>query len=545
MLPWLRGSAVLHVLCGAAALASAQVLSGCAAAREEAGAADAQRASLSAFGDNVAWSRKPPGLEPVDVPQFVAVTFDDNFVSGLGDVSGGMTWATTFFKSLQNPAGSGFLPTWDGAAVRTTFYVNCVYLQDDDTKKSWSTARQDGHEIANHTVNHPNGGAFTLQNWTDEIAPCTEALTNPEHGVGVTIDEVRGFRAPYLAYSSELFAALKAQGLWYDTSIQSCWNASDDGKSCAWPYTLDQGSPDAVDLAAKFATKAVPPATGLWELTPSALFIPPDELAAQYGFDPGLRQRVPTDMPAPSFYEPTTGRIAPLDVTLFVDAGLAPTEVLATLKYTLDLRLSGNRAPFVFIGHTHVYASSYGAAPKAPDSGARQHAIEDFIHYALTKPSVRMRPVADILTWMRHPEPLNGVVTALPSMGGAGAGGASAGNTATNGGAGAGAGGASGGAAQAGSASPSVSGTGPEVTEVSPDAACTCYSVGSGRSRSGSGALLVVGALALLGLARREKMPMLGPIVRFVFSLSQASSESLPLASSSDPRGLREPDQRI
>ena len=40
-----------------------------------------QQATLSTYADHAAWSRKPPGLEPVDVPQFVAVTFDDNFVT--------------------------------------------------------------------------------------------------------------------------------------------------------------------------------------------------------------------------------------------------------------------------------------------------------------------------------------------------------------------------------------------------------------------------------------------------------------------------------
>jgi Polysaccharide deacetylase len=453
----------------------------------------------------VAWSRKPPGLEPVDVPQFVAVTFDDNFVSGLGDVSGGMTWATTFFKPLQNPAGSGFTPTFDGAPVRTTFYDNCVYLEDDGTRKSWVTARQDGHEIANHTVHHPHGGAFTAQAWLDEIAPCTAALTKADGGVGVNVDDVRGFRAPYLEYGSQLFPALKAQGLWYDTSIQSCWGASDDGKSCAWPYTLDQGSPDSLDLTAKFATPSVPNTAGLWEATPSVLFVPPDDLAAQYGFDPGLRQRIPTDMPAPSFYEPATGRIAPLDITLFVDAGLSAPEVLATLKYTLDLRLQGNRAPFIFISHSHVYASNYGAAPKAPDVAARQHALEDFIHYALTKPVVRMRPVADIVAWMRDPKPLNGVVTALSAAGGAGAGG--------SGGVGGAAGVAGGTGGTAGVAgAPIVAGNGGSTAtpladaEPSSDVACTCNVVG-GNQRDSSTAML---AVVFAALARRRKIVIIG-----------------------------------
>lgn len=407
---------------------------------------ETERAPLSSYSDHVAWSRKPPGLEPIDVPQFVAVTFDDNFVSGLGDVAGGMTWATSFFEPLKNPSGQGFAPTWDGAPARTSFFNNCVYLQDEDTKKSWQKARQDGHEIANHTVSHAQGSAFTSQEWTNEIAPCTEALANPESGVGVSADQVRGFRAPYLGYSSELFPTLVQQGLWYDSSVQSCWAAGDDGKACAWPYTLDQGSPDAMDLASQFQTPSVPMVSGLWEATPSALFVPPDELAAQYGFEPGLRQRVPTDMAAPSFYEASTGRIAPLDVTLFVDAGLSPAEVLATLKYTLDLRLLGNRAPFIFIAHTHVYAQNYGAAPKAPEAAARQKAIEDFVRYALEKPVVRLRPVADVIDWMRHPQPLGGVITAKPPSGGAGAGGG-------------GGGGASGGVSSAAGGAPGLGGS--------------------------------------------------------------------------------------
>jgi hypothetical protein len=128
-------------------------------------------------------------------------------------------------------------------------------------------------------------------------------------------------------------------------------------------------------------------------------------------------------MPAPNFYEASTGRIAPLDVTLFVDAKLNAGEVLAILKYTLDLRLAGNRAPFVFIAHTHVYASSYGAAPNAPSADERQGAIEAFVQYALSKPIVRMRPVSDIMNWMRAPQPLDGKVTTTTPLGGGGMGG--------------------------------------------------------------------------------------------------------------------------
>ena len=437
------------------------------------------------------------------MPQFVAVTFDDNFVSGLGDVSGGMTWATTFFEPLKNPAGSGFAPTFDGSPVRTSFYGNCLYLDDEDTRKSWRTAREHGHELGNHTVSHLHGAQFTAADWTEQIAPCTAALIKPENDLGLGVDDVRGFRSPFLEYSSELFGALKSQGLWYDTSVQSCWGAADDGKSCAWPYTLDQSSPDGADLTAKFKAPAVAPTAGLWELTPSALFVPPDTLATQYGFEPGLRQRIPTDMPAPSFYEASTGRIAPLDVTLFVDASLSPAEVLATLKYTLDLRLQGNRAPLIFIGHTHVYASNYGAAAKAPEASARQRVIEDFVRYAQTLPVVRLRPVADLLNWMRQPQPLNGVVTApVSSAGASGSAGGSASGSGSAGGSGGVGGVASG---MAGSVGGSLGGGGADAgsnaTTTEDAGACSCGVVGSPQS-SGFAYYAAWILLGLLGFSR-------------------------------------------
>jgi hypothetical protein len=479
---------------------SLALLAGCSACAGQGPELGERQTTLSTYADRAAWSKKPPGLEPVDVPQFVAVTFDDNFVSGLGDDSGGMTWATSFFEPLRNPAGSGFAPTFDGSPARTSFYGNCLYLDDESTRKSWRTARDHGHELGNHTVSHLHGGQFTAADWTEQIAPCTAALTKSENGLGVGVDDVRGFRAPFLEYSSELFGALQSQGLWYDTSVQSCWGAGDDGTSCAWPYTLDQGSPDGVNLTAKFQTPTVPPSAGLWELTPSALFVPPDTLAAQYGFEPGLRQRIPADMPAPSFYEATTGRIAPLDVTLFVDAGLSPAEVLATLKYTLDLRLQGNRAPLIFIGHTHVYASNYGAAAKAPDASARQRVIEDFVRYAQTLPVVRLRPVADILSWMQRPQPLNGVVTAPVGSATAGAGGSVsagggvAGGTADAGGAGGFAGSVAGN--PGGGATGAVAGS--NATIASNEAACSCGVVGNPR-KSGFGYYATWLLLALLG----------------------------------------------
>jgi hypothetical protein len=461
-----------------------------------------ERAALSPYTDVMAWSQQPPGLSPVDVPQFVAVTFDDNFNAGAVGPPGAMTWATKFFEPLKNPDGTGFAPTFDGAPARTSFYNNTQALGNPGVLQSWVKAREDGHELANHTQDHPNGALFTADDWTAQIVPCTQGLTNPT-GVGLPLDALKGFRSPFLAYSPALFGVLKAQGLWYDTSIQSCWGDGQDGKNCGWPHTLDQVSPDAADLAAKFKMPEVPVTTGLWEMSTSALFVPPDELATEYGFDSGLRGRIEAVEPkpgAPSYYEAATGRIAPLDITLFVDYDLSGPEVLAILKYTLDLRLEGNRAPFIFIAHSHVYATDWDQAPAAPMYRDRQGAIEEFVKYALSKPVVRMRPVADIMDWMREPMPLDGKVTMPVTTAGAG------GSAGTGGGGGPGVGGASAGStmggatAGVGSSTSAGSGSGGSSTD---DGGCDCRT--APRRGLGSSWLALAALAGVLGRRRSRR----------------------------------------
>src|SRR4051794_1116575 len=71
------------------------------------------------YTDHRAWSQSPPGgLTPSQAPMFVQIGFDDNQRSGLNtSPPSGMTWATTFFRGLRNPAGSGNAATFDNAPV--------------------------------------------------------------------------------------------------------------------------------------------------------------------------------------------------------------------------------------------------------------------------------------------------------------------------------------------------------------------------------------------------------------------------------------------
>jgi hypothetical protein len=180
---------------------------------------------------------------------------------------------------------------------------------------------------------------------------------------------------------------------------------------------MDAGSPDADVIFAKWAGRNVVQvgAHAIWEMPVAVVFVPDDSLAAQYGFGAGLRQRVASALAGagnPNFFEPSTGKLVGMDITLLLDGKMTRAEALATLKYTLDLHLAGNRAPMTFVGHTHVYASAWDAnAPGVPSTADRRSIVQDFVTYALSKPAVRMRPLADVLAWMKNPVALGGACT--------------------------------------------------------------------------------------------------------------------------------------
>ena len=112
---------------GLACLAAAAVgVAGCALEVDE-------QEELGSTRQELGRSLSPPaGLSASQVPQFVAITFDDNFGSE------GMGWATNFFGSKTNPAGSGNAATFDGTPVKTTYFHNSTYL--GGMQSSWQTA---------------------------------------------------------------------------------------------------------------------------------------------------------------------------------------------------------------------------------------------------------------------------------------------------------------------------------------------------------------------------------------------------------------------
>jgi peptidoglycan/xylan/chitin deacetylase (PgdA/CDA1 family) len=349
------------------------------------------------------------------VPQFVALTFDDGFGLENGGI-GGVSEIVRYCSAKRNAGVASGGATFDASPVRATFYLTTIYGEDPSNLAAWRDALEDGHEIGNHSRSHPNGGdipvgtynpqAFNVAAWKSEISDATQALI-ARRGLGARAEDIIGFRAPFLSYNDAMFAAVAELGFSYDSSVLGGFSHHENGRNCHWPYRLDHGSPDADTLALLGGPARVGSYKSLWEVPVSAFFVPPDECAHQYGLHPGLTEKTKKGLRYPSIGDPARGKIAGLDFALLMDYGLTPSEMAAVLKYTLDLRLAGNRSPLVIAAHTFMYAFSRTGINSPNTSSpaereARWLALVEFIEYALTKPEVRLRPVRDIVTWMEQ-----------------------------------------------------------------------------------------------------------------------------------------------
>lgn len=337
------------------------------------------------YSDNVSPSQQPPaGLAPSEVPMFVVFGFDDN------KTADGVRWTVDLFMSKHNPAGAGNAATYDGSRTTASYYQSVVYLADPAYELN--RAYLEGFEIGNHMDTHPSGLQFSVTQWEHEMRSCINTLSGPS-GIGITVPEITGFRSPYLEYNTNTSPAVKNSGMWYDCSIEEGWQADHDGTNYNWPYTLDNGSPGNI-AHAQLSTLIEPinPFPGVWEVPVYTFIVPPDEKCAEYGVSTGLRQRLKNRQ---AKFDVNSGKITGFDWNIFFDYKMTKEEALATLKYSFDLRMAGNRAPFTFGTHSNYYSDPM-----------RQAVLEEFLDYVLTKPDVRVVTTKMLVDWLRNPAPL-------------------------------------------------------------------------------------------------------------------------------------------
>jgi peptidoglycan/xylan/chitin deacetylase (PgdA/CDA1 family) len=369
------------------------------------------------------FSQSPPGsLKMEQVPQFIIIGSDDNGFSGLESSggTGGVKFLIDLFDSRHNPPGNGNRKTYDGARIHFSMYCATSYLDGSQAenpvliKRAWREALLRGNEIGVHTHQHKHGILLSVKEWASEIQACIDWLTKPfdpqeslsqpdtTKGIGVAAADIFGFRTPYLEYNDNVFQAVFHQGFLYDCSIEEGFQDDQDGRDFLWPYTLDEGSPGDKVSSLEHQRKPVSKYPGLWEIPAYAVIVPPDSQCALYGIKPGLRKKMKT---VQEYFDEEKGKITGFDWNLWIEFDMTGVEFLATLKYTLDLRLKGNRCPMPFGIHSDIYSSKFQNLPNTSVE-ERQWALREFIDYALSKPEVRIVNAKELLDWMINPFPL-------------------------------------------------------------------------------------------------------------------------------------------
>lgn len=372
---------------------------------------------------DITFSQRPPGsLEVIEVPQFITFGFDDNGFSGLENSggTGGVNFVIDLFTSRYNPPGTGNERTYDGAQTHFSMYCVTGYIDNSGIenpvfiKRAWREALRKGNEIGVHTHQHKHGILFSVQEWESEIQTCIDWLTKPfdaqesiedpdnTKGIGMNPSEIYGFRTPYLEYNDNAIQAVFNKGFLYDCSIEEGFEDEQDGTNFFWPYTLDIGSPGDKISADEQQRTPVSAYPGLWEIPGYAVIVPPDSLCVKYGVKPGLRRKMKQ---AQDYFDEESGKITGFDWNLWILFGMTKAEFLATLKYTLDLRLEGNRCPLFFGTHSDIYSSKFQGVPNTTVK-ERQEALVELMDYALSKPWVRIVSAKELLDWLRNPSPL-------------------------------------------------------------------------------------------------------------------------------------------
>ncbi|MFT4925315.1 MAG: peptidoglycan/xylan/chitin deacetylase (PgdA/CDA1 family) [Phenylobacterium sp.] len=369
-------------------------------------ASSANTTPITAATDKVLFSQQPPASLPANmVPQFVTLGFDDN------SEADGINWTLQTLAGLKNPAGLGSAATFDGQPLKASFFPTCRQAEQNPAiLTAWNQIYLQGHEIGNHTYAHEWGQNFSQQQWESQMQGCMTLLSAPfkagdaSSGAGVPREQIQGFRAPFVLYNDDTFKAMKTVGLSYDVSIQEGNQADQDTSNYFWPYTLDEGSPGS-QLAWWGPNVSKHP--GVWSLPLHMLQVVPDDRVAKYGLNYSLLNKIHETLKKFNF---KGNKLTAFDFNLYSSGdwlyALTKAEALAVLKYNLDARLAGNRAPLVLGFHTDYLSGSAIANMNATSPQDRRDVVKEFLEYAVTIKAVRVVRHIDVINWMRQPTKL-------------------------------------------------------------------------------------------------------------------------------------------
>lgn len=329
-----------------------------------------------------------PGNFPTSqVPQFIVLGSDDNTSAE------GLNWILDFLASRKHK---------DGSSLRMSFYSNSrssVNWSDSaavELVNAHVKAYNMGHELGNHTSNHVYivrgmAGEGQVRVGLDSVAMVINELNNDlvKH-IGLSADNVVGFRTPYLAWSDTVFTVINSLGFLYDCSITE--SRTGPGKYI-WPFTMDNGASGASNSWWSLNHKTnITSHPGLWQL-PCYSFKAPESVKGHMDAIMSANNGLVTGLDYNMWAKPPAGWL------------LNKNQSLEVLKHTLLLNYNGNRAPMTIGMHSQFYVDGFNESSfiNITDAADRRAVLEEFIDFALQMDNVWFVTGVQVIKYMMNP----------------------------------------------------------------------------------------------------------------------------------------------
>ena len=303
---------------------------------------------------NIGVSTNPPGgLTPGQTPQIVLLTFDDSITEGA-------------YGIVQQVLTNHWTP--NGNPIKATFFVSLDgWVNYEHVRRLYEA----GHEIAIHSMSESTTTNTGLVTWRAEIVGCRKTLSDL---AAIPLQDILGFRAPFLAFNNASFQMLAERGLLYDASvIEAPGLLSPNGSHYIWPYTLDNGMLQACVTGSQ-PTQAFP---GIFEIP--------------------LWDQLSNGVPVVSTDPPES---------------YSSNTVVSLWKTNFLMHYTGNRAPFELALHA-AYTNQWLGNPDQP---WRVQALNEFLSWAQTHSNVWMITTRDLVSFMQSPCSIGAAPTSTPFL---------------------------------------------------------------------------------------------------------------------------------
>jgi len=131
--------------------------------------------------------------------------------------------------------------------------------------------------------------------------------------------------------------------------------------------------------------------------------VPPDEACERLGVPRGLRAELKKRK---DYFDVEAGKVTGMDWNLWCEFSMTPAEFLATVNYTLELRLQGNRCPLTVGLHSELYSDRQLAGECRTSVPERRAALAQLVDSMLRRDELRVVSSRELLDWLRRPTAL-------------------------------------------------------------------------------------------------------------------------------------------